>query len=219
MFTGIVEDTGRIERQSSGTDGGQSFVIASNFEPDSLALGDSICTNGVCLTVTELQGSTFSVDAGPETLKRTTLGTLTVGQRVNLERSVTLQTRLGGHLVMGHVDGLGSVRAIRKDENSHRLEVELPPELARMAVAQGSITINGVSLTVAESDAKSFSVMVIPHTWDVTTLADLKPGLHVNIEIDVIIRYVDALLKPVRGQDGLTPQFLARFGFPLGGRD
>lgn len=218
MFTGIVEDTGRILEQRSGAGGGKSFVIASNFDPASLALGDSICTNGVCLTVTSLDGQNFSVDAGPETLERTTLGGLQVGQRVNLERSVTLQTRLGGHLVMGHVDGVATVRAIRPDQNAHRLDVELAPELARMAVPQGSITINGVSLTVTESDAHGFSVMVIPHTWDVTTLGDLKVGLPLNIEIDVIIRYVDALLKPVQGQEGLTPEFLERFGFPLGGR-
>lgn len=194
MFTGIVEGTGAIERVESGDGGGRRLWINSPFDPSTLAVGDSIATSGVCLTVVELKGSRFWVDVGPETLKRTTLGHLSVGSRVNLERSVTMQTRLGGHLVQGHVDAVGTIRKITPHENAHDYEFEAPAELLELAVPRGSIAIDGISLTITGRTETTFSVMIIPHTQKVTTLGDRKVGEGVNLEADLIARYVAGLL-------------------------
>jgi riboflavin synthase len=203
MFTGIVEGTGAIERVESGAGGGRKLSINSPFDPATLAIGDSISTSGVCLTVVELKGSRFAVDVGPETLKRTTLGHLSVGSKVNLERSVTMQTRLGGHLVQGHVDAVGKISKITPHENAHDFEIETPSEVLELAVPRGSIAIDGISLTITGRTERGFSVMIIPHTLKVTTLGDRRPGDGVNLEADLIARYVAGLLD-ARGLSAKT---------------
>lgn len=215
MFTGIVETVGTVARVSGGAGGGRVLVIRHDLDPGSISIGDSIATSGVCLTVTEKDGQTFSVDAGPETLARTTIGGLTSGAKVNLERSCTLETRLGGHLVQGHVDAVGTVRAVVPHDNAYDFTFEAPPEVLALAIPRGSIAIDGISLTVTGRTEETFSVMIIPHTWKVTTLGKAKAGTRVNLEVDMIARYVAGLLDAYRGEEkgGLTEDFLRRHGF------
>ncbi len=194
MFTGIIEDIGRVVRVSAGAGGGRVLQLRTSLDPSSLAVGDSVCTNGVCLTATAVAGDTFTVDAGPETLNRTTVGRLEAGAKVNLERSVTPNTRLGGHLVMGHVDAVGQVRTITQRENAWDLTVHAPAEILKLIIPRGSVAVDGISLTVTGRDAETFGLSIIPHTWKVTTMADLRPGAPVNLEADVIARYVEGLL-------------------------
>ena len=215
MFTGIVEDVGVVQRVSPGTGGGRVLQIRTGFEPSTLAIGDSICTNGVCLTATTLSGETFTVDAGPETLSRTTVGRLQPGAKVNLERSVTPSTRLGGHLVMGHVDAVGRVRALVKRENAWDITIEAPTEVLKLVIPRGSVAVDGISLTVTARDAQTFGLSIIPHTWKVTTMAALKEGDPVNLEADVIARYVEGLLSfdAPASSGGLTEALLKKHGF------
>ncbi len=214
MFTGIVEDVGVVERIAPGKDGGKSIVVRSAFDPKTLAIGDSICTSGVCLTVVHLAGGTFTIDAGPETLQRTTLGSLSAGTRVNLERSVKLETRLGGHLVQGHVDAVGRILAVTKRENAYDYEIEAPDDVLRLAAPRGSIAVDGISLTLTGRGEKSFSVSIIPHTYGVTAIRDRRVGDGVNLESDLIARYVAGLLEWTKdGKKGLTEAFLKENGF------
>ena len=194
MFTGIVEEIGLVERISAGANGGKSLTICSSFAPETIALGDSIAVNGVCLTVVKHSGGRFDVDAGPETLQRTTTGGLTAGQKVNLERAMAMGDRFGGHLVQGHVDCVGRVRQVKRRENAWDLEVEVEKELLAYVAPRGSVTVDGISLTVTGVTATTFSLSIIPHTWDVTTLGKRKVGDPVNLEMDIIARYVDRLL-------------------------
>jgi riboflavin synthase len=215
VFTGIVEDVGTVARVAGGRGGGKTLWIRTDLPMDSIAIGDSISTSGVCLTVTQKDGVTFSVDAGPETLARTTIGELTAGMKVNLERSCTLQTRLGGHLVQGHVDAVGAVRSIVPHENAHDFVFEAPPEVLALTVPRGSIAIDGISLTVTGRTDETFSVMIIPHTFAKTTLGSARPGTRVNLEVDMIARYVAGLLDAYRtaAKPGLTQEFLEKHGF------
>jgi riboflavin synthase len=214
MFTGIIEDVGTITRVGSGPEGGRVLAVRTAFDPSTLAVGDSIANSGVCLTVTHLEGATFSVDVGPETLARTTLGALTAGSRVNLERSVTLDKRLGGHLVQGHVDAVGRVARIEKRENAFDFEIEAPEEVLRLAIPRGSIAVDGISLTVTGRSNGAFSVSIIPHTLRVTTIHEKKVGDGVNLEADLIARYVAGLLDfKDQKSGGLTEDFLRKHGF------
>ena len=201
MFTGIVEEVGLVERISAGSNGGKSLTICSSFEPETIALGDSIAVNGVCLTVVKHAGGRFDVDAGPETLLRTTTGGLTAGQKVNLERAMAMGDRFGGHLVQGHVDCVGRVRQVKRRENAWDLEVEVEQELLAYVAPRGSVTVDGISLTVTGVTSTTLSLSIIPHTWDVTTLGTRKVGDPVNLEMDIIARYVDRLLSA----RGLSP--------------
>lgn len=198
MFTGIVEAIGVIERVESGSGGGKKLEISSPFDPATIEIGDSIATSGVCLTAVtksaHKEGARFTVDVGPETLLRTTLGRLAQGSRVNLERSVTMATRLGGHLVQGHVDAVGRVVRIAPRENAVDYEFEAPSEVLELAVPRGSIAIEGISLTITGRTERTFSVMIIPHTQKVTTLGERRVGDGVNLEADQIARYVAGLL-------------------------
>lgn len=198
MFTGIVETTGRLARIEPRGGDVRLVVDAGDLGLGDVAIGDSIAVSGVCLTAIEIDGNAFAVDVSTETLSRTSLGALGVGARVNLEKALRLSDRLGGHLVSGHVDGLGRVVSIEADARSQRWTFELPPELARYAAPKGSIAIDGVSLTVNEVDGARFGVNLIPHTIDVTTLGDRKIGDAVNIEVDMIMRYVERLFPEGR---------------------
>jgi riboflavin synthase len=192
MFTGLVEATGTIEHRTTEPDGGLRLTVASPFE--GVQLGESIATNGVCLTVVAADGGRFEVQVGPETRARTTLGGLTEGTRVNLERSVTPSTRLGGHLVQGHVDAVGRLRQRSARDNAWDLTIDVPPEVGRLVIPRGSVAVDGISLTVTGRDERGFSVSIIPHTWAVTNLVDIGVGDPLNIEVDLIARYVDGLL-------------------------
>jgi riboflavin synthase len=193
MFTGIIIAMGRLESlQPKGGDV-ELEVEASTVESSRLAIGDSISVEGACLTVTRRAGARFFADVSRETLSKTTLGGLKVGSRVNLEPALRAGDALGGHLVSGHVDGLGRVTEMVEDARSVRIEFEVPPELKRFIAAKGSVCINGVSLTVNGVDDARFDVNIIPHTREVTTLGALKVGSAVNIEIDLIARYLERL--------------------------
>jgi riboflavin synthase len=194
MFTGIVEELGTV-RAVVPVQGGARLELAADVVLGDARLGSSIAVNGCCLTVVALGEGCFAADAVTETLSCTTLGTLTVGERVNLERPVRLADRLGGHLVQGHVDAVGAVRDRRPEaDGSVVVEVASSAEVMRHVVHKGSITVDGVSLTVAALGPDSFTVAVIPHTLEVTTLGYREVGQTVNLEVDVLAKYVDRLL-------------------------
>ena len=196
MFTGIVEELGEVRAAPDGTPA--RLVVAAATTLADATVGASLAVNGVCLTVVAHDDTTMTFDVAPESLARSTLGGLRVGDPVNLERPVRLSDRLGGHLVQGHVDGVGTVAACTSDgDGSVRLTVDTPTELLRHVVEKGSVTVDGVSLTVAEVDDTSFAVALIPHTLAVTTLGSRPPGATVNLETDVVAKYVDRLLEPL----------------------
>ncbi len=188
MFTGIVEARGDV-RSANGRLHVEAGALA-----DDLAVGDSVAVNGVCLTVAERAGEALTFDLAQETLDRTTLGALAEGDRVNLERPVTLLTRLGGHLVQGHVDGVGTVRQIERAETGAIMRIALPDALRPYLVEKGSIAVDGVSLTVAALGEHTFEVALVPHTLAATTLGTIEQGDAVNLEVDVLAKYVESLL-------------------------
>ena len=194
MFTGLVEDVGTVARADRRSDALVLAVRPARMPLAELTLGESVCHDGACLTVTDIGRDTFSVLAGAETLARTTLANLRVGKRVNLERSMKVGDRLGGHWVTGHVDGTGELAARRDLGSNLVLVVRTPLALLRYIVEKGSIAIAGVSLTVNAVDAETFSVAIIPHTRDMTTLGDLAIGDRVNLETDILAKHVEKLL-------------------------
>jgi riboflavin synthase len=193
MFTGIIQAVGRVAAIVSGPQQISMTIDAGALTLADIRLGDSIAVSGPCLTVTRIDGNRFAVDVSPETLAHTTLGSLTVGSPVNLEKALTLADRLGGHLVSGHVDGVGEVlvREARTDYVFFRLTA--PHALARYVALKGSVCIEGVSLTVNAVDGDDFELMLIPHTLRETTLGTLAPGSRVNLEVDLIARYLERL--------------------------
>ena len=193
MFTGIIQAVGNIARREARGGDTRLHIDAGTLDLADVALGDSICVAGVCLTAIALDGAAFAADVSLETLARTTLGALQPGDRVNLEKSLRLADRLGGHLVSGHVDGVARVLTIEADARSQRWTFELPAELARYVASKGSICLDGVSLTVNEVQANRFGVNLIPHTLEVTTFRERRVGDAVNIEVDLIARYVERL--------------------------
>ena len=193
MFTGIVRELGVVEATDGGDEGIRLRIRAAQAAAQA-ALGDSVSVNGVCLTVAEVDGDALSFDAVPETLARTSLGRLQPGDALNIEPALRAGEPLGGHIVQGHVDGVGRVLAVSREGDGARLEVEAPPELLRYCVQKGSVCVEGVSLTVAELGDRSFTVALIPHTLEVTTLGGLVPGDEVNLEVDVLAKYVERLL-------------------------
>jgi riboflavin synthase len=214
MFTGIIEDVGRIERLVGGPNGGKELTVRTALDPSTLKIGDSIAVSGVCLTATRIEGPRFWVDAGPETLARTTIGALSAGSAVNLERALTLASRLGGHLVQGHVDGLGTLDAVSNRENATDLRILAPKELLPLIAPRGAITVDGVSLTVTGVEGATFTVSIIPHTQDVTTLSRLQPGARVNLEADLFARYVARILEATASaRSSLSEEFLREHGF------
>lgn len=193
MFTGIIEELGRVA--SIEFDGDNAHVvIAANVVTDGTKNGDSISVNGVCLTALDVKEDSFSADVSRETLDRSTLGSLTTDSPVNLERAVTPETRLGGHIVQGHVDGRGTFISATQDGDFWTVRIGFPPEFARYLVYKGSVAVEGISLTVASLDDEHFDIAVIPKTWELTNLSSLKPGDAVNLEADVIAKYVERML-------------------------
>jgi riboflavin synthase len=189
MFTGIVTDVGRV-RSVRDTNRDRRFEIETGFDLSTVDLGASISHAGVCLTVVEKGDDWFAVEVSGETLAMSTLGDWTEGRRVNLERAARVGDELGGHIVSGHVDGVGEVLSVESEGGSHRVRIRAPKPLHRFIAPKGSITVEGVSLTVNEVEDDVFGVNLIPHTWDVTTLGELRPGSRVNIEIDMLARYL-----------------------------
>jgi riboflavin synthase len=212
MFTGLIEDLGTLEELRRGG-GHASVTVATALPMEELALGESIAVNGVCLTVTAFGGGRFTADVSPETLGRTNLTSLTRGAMVNLERALRLSDRLGGHLVSGHVDGLARLVARERQGNAWRLVFQLGAELSRMLVAKGSVAIDGISLTVNEVATERCTVMIIPHTLERTTLSVCQVGAEVNVETDLIGKYVARLLGADRKSEGVTLDLLAKSGF------
>jgi riboflavin synthase len=194
MFTGIILATGRVAALTQKGGDLEFGIEAAGLELARIALGDSICVQGVCLTVTRQEGAIFFADVSRETLSKTTFGALLIGSRVNLEPSLRAGDALGGHMVSGHVDSVGVLRRLDSDARSRRMEFELASTLMRFVAPKGSICINGVSLTVNAVNGNRFDVNIIPHTAEVTTLGEIKLGEAVNIEIDVVARYLDRLM-------------------------
>ena len=194
MFTGIVQDVGRVQLIAPRGGDVQMVIELDRMDPAGIRIGDSICVQGCCLTATELAGRAFSADVSRETLSLTTLGDLRPGTPVNLEPSLKAGDALGGHLVSGHVDGVATVMSIMGDARSQRIRIAVPPDLARYIARKGSVAVDGVSLTVNEVEGNVFGVNIIPHTQTVTTLGRLTAGARVNLEIDQVARYVERLL-------------------------
>lgn len=194
MFTGIIETVGRIDAIQTQTAGRRVRVQSSTLDLSDVRAGDSIAVNGVCLTVHELNSDGFWIDVSRETLEHTTLAALETGAVVNLEKALALGARLGGHLVSGHVDGVGRLLDCRPDGTARRLRVEAPAELTRFIARKGSICVDGISLTVNAVAGASFELTIIPHTLATTTLGHCTAGQRVNLEVDLIARYVERLL-------------------------
>jgi riboflavin synthase len=195
VFTGLVEEAGRVAEVVPGAAGAR-LVVAAEAVLDGLRVGDSVAVNGACLTAVEVGDARFAVDCVAETLRRTALGGLAAGDRVNLERPMRLGDRLDGHLVQGHVDGVGTVRAARPEGESAVLEIAAPAALLRYVVEKGSVAVDGVSLTVAARLDDAFTVALIPHTMALTTLGPGAVGRAVNLEVDVVAKYVESLTRP-----------------------
>lgn len=214
MFTGIIEEIGTVRRIERGASGAR-LTIGAKTVLEGTKIGDSIATNGVCLTVTSMTADSFTADVMAESLRRSGLGALQSGSPVNLERAMPADGRFGGHIVSGHIDGTGTVAALRREDNAVWVTVHAAPSLLRYIVEKGSIAIDGVSLTVAAVDTDGFSVSIIPHTGAQTILLGKKPGDTVNLECDVIGKYVEKLLGPHQEKpgSGITMDFLAQNGF------
>ena len=193
MFTGIIEELGSVRTIEERGENAR-IVIDAKIVTQDTSHGDSIAVNGVCLTALDIHDDSFAADVSRETLQRSTLGSLKPGARVNLERAVTPATRLGGHMVQGHVDARGEFVSVESHGESWTLRIGYPPEIARYLVFKGSVAVEGISLTIANLTEDYFEIAIIPKTWEVTNLSHLKPGDGVNLEVDVIGKYVERLL-------------------------
>lgn len=214
MFTGIVEEVGVIERIQKGR-ASAVLTIRANIVLSDLKIGDSVAVNGICLTATTVTPKGFTADVMHETLNRSAFATLKTGSRVNLERAMPANGRFGGHIVSGHVDGTGKILSVTKDDKAIWYTVSAPAEVMRYIVEKGSITIDGISLTVAKVTHSSFSISAIPHTVQVTILCDKKAGDLVNLETDIVGKYIEKLLSPRQEQQSsnIDANFLAKYGF------
>jgi riboflavin synthase len=214
MFTGIIEELGAIRSIATARDGARVEIAARAVLSDA-KLGDSIAVNGVCLTVVALTAETFAADVSAETLRRTSLRQARVGSRVNLERPLTPSTRLGGHIVQGHVDGTGAFLEARASGEGWIVRIGFPPELGRYIVEKGSIAVDGISLTVAALGDAWFEIAIIPHTWKMTNLSSIPRGDAVNLEVDIIAKYVERMMRPGVAASGnpLTMEKLQELGY------
>ncbi|MCG6869557.1 MAG: riboflavin synthase [Gammaproteobacteria bacterium] len=217
MFTGIIEAVGRIGAVEPKSEDTRVRVEGGKLDLSGASLGDSIAVNGVCLTVTSMDAGGFWVDVSGETLSKTTFGGLRTGSAVNLEQALTPQSRLGGHLVSGHVDGIGHVTSRQPDGRSVRFTITVPDALAHYIATKGSVCLDGVSLTVNRVEGNAFDVNIIPHTLEETTLQDYQPGTRVNVEVDLLARYLERLLSrgsnTGAGGSGIDYELLAKHGF------
>ncbi len=218
MFTGIIQSVGKIAALEKRGDDMRLRIDTGKLDLSDVALGDSIATSGVCLTAVDLPGDGFWADVSAETLAHTTLCDLKIGDQINLEKALTPTTRLGGHLVSGHVDDVGEVVDRWSDGRSERFRLRAPAALARYIAAKGSVCIDGISLTVNKVKASEFELNIVPHTLTETTMGDFKPGRRFNLEIDIIARYLERLLlgdkAATPGASGIDEDFLQRCGFP-----
>jgi len=218
MFTGIIQAIGKIAALEKRGGDARLRIQTGKLDLADVKLGDSIAVNGVCLTAVLTDAKGFSADVSGETLARTTLGGLKSGDAVNLEKALTPTARLGGHLVSGHVDGVGTVHERTQDARSVRFRIEVPAALAKYIAEKGSVCVDGVSLTVNAVAGAAFEINIVPHTLAETTLNELAPGRRVNIEVDILARYLERLLTAGKvegeaGEGGLTRELLARHGF------
>ena len=208
MFTGIIEEVGKV---STITD--EKIIISAQTVLNGTKIGDSIAVNGVCLTVTKINTNSFEADISPETMKVTSLGNLKTGSAVNLERAMRADGRFGGHIVSGHIDGLGKGKSILKENDFYKISIELPIELTKYSVKKGSISIDGISLTIADIKDNIITVAVIPHTFRNTNLQNLRIGDFVNIETDILGKYVEKFLSTSDNRTGISMEFLMENGF------
>ncbi|MBL3598806.1 MAG: riboflavin synthase [gamma proteobacterium endosymbiont of Lamellibrachia anaximandri] len=217
MFTGIIQSVGTLAGQESKGGDVRLYIHTGQLDLADVALGDSIATNGVCLTAVELPGDGFRADVSRETLSMTTLHNLKPGSPVNLEKALTLNSRLGGHLVSGHVDGVGKVVGRREDARSIRFDIEAPKALAKYIAHKGSICVDGASLTVNGVDGNRFDLNIVPHTLQETTLEGIQVGYEVNLEVDLIARYLERLVLGEKASEsaasGVTEALLMERGF------
>jgi riboflavin synthase len=218
MFTGLIQDVGsvaRIEKSGENT----RLVIRTKMDLKQVALGDSISVEGYCQTVVHISNDLFAVEVSPETLERTTAGSLRVGARVNLEPALRLSDRLGGHLVSGHIDGVGTIKGIDAGKKFHAIQIEAPESILRYCIEKGSVAVDGISLTINKVDSTSLTVGIIPHTADQTTLIAKSVGDRVNLECDLIGKYVERFLSASMGKttenqgEKIDQGFLAKHGF------
>ena len=217
MFTGIIEELGTIQTLTSSRDGARIVVQAPTILSDA-KIGDSIAVNGVCLTVVEMTARAFTADISGETLRRTSLKQIRVGSKVNLERPMTPNARFGGHIVQGHVDALGEFTSAKQEGDSWNVRIKFPAQLGKYIVEKGSITVDGISLTIAALGDDWFEIAVIPHSWKVTNLSTLKRGEAVNLEVDIIAKYVERMLigyvpQTQPAKSGLSLEKLAEMGY------
>lgn len=220
MFTGIIQAIGEIQSLQTRSGDVRLSVLTHGLDLSDVQLGDSIAVNGVCLTAVELPGNGFVADVSNETLSLTSLGALKATSRVNLEKALTLQTRLGGHLVAGHVDGLGEILSRDEDARSIRFDVRVPKSLARYVAHKGSITVDGVSLTVNAVDGDVFELNIVPHTLQETIMSEYQAGRQVNLEVDLVARYLERLLlgdaaAEANGSGSIDMAMLAKAGFKV----
>lgn len=221
MFTGIIEAVGTVRRMEPRNGDLRLTVAVGKLDMSDVKLGDSIATNGVCLTVVERGSDWYVADVSRETVQRSTLASFTVGQRVNLEKALTPTTRLGGHLVSGHVDGVGEVLSVQPDARSIRYRVKAPDELAKYMAEKGSITTDGISLTINAIDGAVFDLNIVPHTVQETNISGWAPGVRLNLEVDILARYLERLLLGERaaqpssaaGSGGITLAMLQENGY------
>ena len=217
MFTGIIEELGTVKAVNKGRESA-TLEIGAEKVVEGLNMGDSVAVNGVCLTVVDFdsksaQSTGFSAEVMAETLRKSNLGKLKSGDRVNLERAMRLGDRLGGHLVAGHVDATGTIKSTVREDIATVFTVEAPEEILRYVIEKGSVAIDGISLTVVDYDKKSFRVSIIPHTASQTTLGFKKSGDTVNLEADMLAKFVERLLAGRAGKEGIDKDFLGRHGF------
>ena len=217
MFTGIIQSVGEVSALEPKGDDLRVRIQTGKLELSNVELGDSIAVNGVCLTVVDLPGDGFWADVSGETIKRTGFADIQVGTKANLEKALTPNTHLGGHLVSGHVDGVGEVTQRYNDGRSVRFHIKAPDELAKYIAEKGSITIDGISLTVNAVNGAEFELNIVPHTLQETTMGDFKVGTKVNLEVDIIARYLERLLLGDKAADasssGISQSFLQEHGF------
>ncbi|MEI7491192.1 MAG: riboflavin synthase [Bacteroidota bacterium] len=212
MFTGIIEEVGTVRSVTKGARS-VSLLISADVVASDLKLGDSVNTNGACLTVTGVSLDSFTVDVMPETMRKTSLGSLKPGSHVNLERALQLSSRLGGHLVSGHIDGTGLIRQVKKEDNAVWITVHAGPEILRYLIPRGSVSLEGISLTVVRADEAGFEVSLIPHTMAVTTLKDKKPGDILNIECDMVAKYIEKYTGRTGAGSTIDQGLLDKYGF------